>query len=171
MAQTTGRLYDEFAKLMNDAAGVAQGVRREFDSVMRTQAERIMRDMDVVHREEFEAVKEMARRNVGALIVMEREAVVGIVTERDYARKIVLLARSSRDTEVQDIMTAAVMYVRPTQTVEECMALMTDKRLRHLPVMDDDGELRGVISIGDLVKQVITDQKHVIEQLEHYIHS
>jgi CBS domain-containing protein len=70
---------------------------------------------------------------------------------------------------VQEIMTAAVMYVRPTQTVEECMALMTDKRLRHLPVMDDDGELRGVISIGDLVKQVITDQKHVIEQLEHYI--
>ena len=117
----------------------------------------------------FEAVREMARRNVGALVVMEGEAVVGIVTERDYARKIVLLARSSRDTEVQDIMTAAVMYVRPTQTVEECMALMTDKRLRHLPVMDDDGELLGVISICDLVKQVIADQKHVIEQLEHYI--
>jgi CBS domain-containing protein len=117
----------------------------------------------------FEAVREMARRNVGALIVMEGEAVVGIVTERDYARKIVLLARSSRDTEVQDIMTEAVMYVRPNQTVEECMALMTDKRLRHLPVMDDNGELRGVISIGDLVKQVIADQKHVIEQLEHYI--
>jgi len=116
----------------------------------------------------FEAVSEMARRNVGALIVMEGEDVVGIVTERDYARKIVLLARASRDTEVQDIMTAPVMYAQPTQTVEECMALMTDKRLRHLPVMDD-GELRGVISIGDLVKQVITDQKHVIEQLEHYI--
>jgi CBS domain-containing protein len=116
----------------------------------------------------FEAVSEMARRNVGALVVMEGEDVVGIVTERDYARKIVLLARASRDTEVQDIMTSPVMYVQPTQTVEECMALMTDKRLRHLPVMDD-GELRGVISIGDLVKQVITDQKHVIEQLEHYI--
>lgn len=116
----------------------------------------------------FEAVTEMARRNVGALIVMEGEEVVGIVTERDYARKIVLLARASRDTEVQDIMTAPVMYVQPSQTVDECMALMTDKRLRHLPVMDD-GELLGVISIGDLVKQVITDQKHVIEQLEHYI--
>jgi CBS domain-containing protein len=116
----------------------------------------------------FEAVREMARRNVGALVVMEGEAVVGIVTERDYARKIVLLARASRDTEVQDIMTAPVMYVQPTQTVDECMALMTDKRLRHLPVMDDE-ELLGVISIGDLVKQVITDQKHVIEQLEHYI--
>jgi len=116
----------------------------------------------------FEAVSEMARRNVGALMVMEGEDVVGIVTERDYARKIVLLARASRDTEVQDIMTSPVMYVQPTQTVEECMALMTEKRLRHLPVMDD-GELRGVISIGDLVKQVITDQKHVIEQLEHYI--
>jgi CBS domain-containing protein len=116
----------------------------------------------------FEAVSEMARRNVGALMVMEGQDVVGIVTERDYARKIVLLARASRDTEVQDIMTAPVMYVQPTQTVEECMALMTDKRLRHLPVMDD-GELLGVISIGDLVKQVIADQKHVIEQLEHYI--
>lgn len=116
----------------------------------------------------FEAVSEMARRNVGALMVMEGEDVVGIVTERDYARKIVLLARASRDTEVQDIMTTPVMYVQPTQTVEECMALMTDKRLRHLPVMDD-GELLGVISIGDLVKQVIADQKHVIEQLEHYI--
>jgi CBS domain-containing protein len=116
----------------------------------------------------FEAVSEMARRNVGALVVMEGEDVVGIVTERDYARKIVLLARASRDTEVQDIMSSPVMYVQPTQTVEECMALMTDKRLRHLPVMED-GELRGVISIGDLVKQVITDQKHVIEQLEHYI--
>jgi CBS domain-containing protein len=116
----------------------------------------------------FEAVREMARRNVGALIVMEGEDVVGIVSERDYARKIVLLARSSRDTEVQEIMTTPVMYAQPTQTVEECMALMTEKRLRHLPVMDK-GELRGLISIGDLVKQVIIDQKHVIEQLEHYI--
>jgi CBS domain-containing protein len=116
----------------------------------------------------FEAVREMARRNVGALIVMEGEDVVGIVSERDYARKIVLLARASRDTEVQEIMTTPVMYVQPSQTVEECMALMTEKRLRHLPVMDK-GELRGLISIGDLVKQVIIDQKHVIEQLEHYI--
>jgi CBS domain-containing protein len=116
----------------------------------------------------FDAVREMARRNVGALVVMEGEEVVGIVSERDYARKIVLLARASRDTEVQEIMTTPVMYVQPTQTVEECMALMTEKRLRHLPVMDN-GELRGLISIGDLVKQVITDQKHVIEQLEHYI--
>jgi CBS domain-containing protein len=116
----------------------------------------------------FEAVREMARRNVGALVVMDGGDVVGIVTERDYARKIVLLARASRDTEVQEIMTSPVMYVQPTQTVEECMALMTDKRLRHLPVMDA-GVLRGVISIGDLVKRVIADQRHVIEQLEHYI--
>ena len=116
----------------------------------------------------FEAVREMARRNVGALVVMDGGDVVGIVTERDYARKIVLLARACRDTEVQEIMTSPVMYVQPTQTVEECMALMTDKRLRHLPVMDA-GVLRGVISIGDLVKRVIADQRHVIEQLEHYI--
>lgn len=117
----------------------------------------------------FEAVSEMARRNVGALVVMDGEAVVGIISERDYARKIALLSRSSRDTEVQEIMSSPVMYVRPTQTVEECMALMTDKRLRHLPVMDANGELRGVISIGDLVKQVIADQRYHIEQLEQYI--
>jgi CBS domain-containing protein len=116
----------------------------------------------------IDAVRQMAQKNVGALVVMEGEAVVGIVTERDYARKVILLARSSRVAQVQDIMTSPVMYVRPTQTVEECMALMTDKRLRHLPVVDD-GRLLGVISIGDLVKQVIADQKFIIDQLAHYI--
>jgi CBS domain-containing protein len=116
----------------------------------------------------FDAIRQMAERNVGALVVKEADAVVGLVSERDYARKIILLDRSSRETAVREIMTWPVMYVRPTQTVEECMALMTDKRLRHLPVMDD-GELIGVISIGDLVKQLIADQRFTIEQLEHYI--
>ena len=116
----------------------------------------------------FDAVAQMAEQNVGALVVKDGEAVVGLISERDYARKVVLMARSSRETQVREIMSSPVVSVRPTQTVEECMALMTDRRLRHLPVMDD-GQLLGVISIGDLVKQVITDQKHVIEQLEHYI--
>jgi CBS domain-containing protein len=116
----------------------------------------------------FDAVRQMSDTNVGALVVKDGEAVVGLVSERDYARKIVLQDRSSRDTAVHEIMSSPVMYVRPTQTVEECMALMTDKRLRHLPVMDG-GKLIGVISIGDLVKQVIADQRFTIEQLEHYI--
>ncbi|HTY94574.1 MAG TPA: CBS domain-containing protein [Steroidobacteraceae bacterium] len=116
----------------------------------------------------FDAVRQMAERNVGALVVLDGGSVVGVVSERDYARKVMLLARSSRETRVRDIMSSPVMYVRPTQTVEECMALMTDRRLRHLPVIDD-GTLLGVISIGDLVKQVIADQKFIIEQLAHYI--
>ena len=116
----------------------------------------------------FDAVKLMAEKNVGALIVIEGEKIVGLITERDYARKIVLMARSSKDTPVRDIMTSPVMYVRPVQTSEECMALMTEKRLRHLPVMDN-GKLIGLVSIGDLVKDVISEQKFIIEQLEHYI--
>lgn len=116
----------------------------------------------------FDAVKLMAARSIGALVVMEGETVVGLITERDYARKIVLMARSSKDTPVRDIMTSPVMYVRPVQTSEECMALMTEKRLRHLPVMDN-GKLIGLVSIGDLVKDVISEQKFIIEQLEHYI--
>ena len=116
----------------------------------------------------FDAVKLMAEKSIGALVVMESETVVGLITERDYARKIALLARSSKDTPVRDIMTSPVMYVRPVQTSEECMALMTEKRLRHLPVMDN-GKLIGLVSIGDLVKDVISEQKFIIEQLEHYI--
>ena len=116
----------------------------------------------------FEAVQLMALKNIGALLVTENDQIVGIVTERDYARKIALLARSSKDTPLRDIMTTAVMYVRPDQTCEECMALMTENRVRHLPVMMD-GKLIGLISIGDLVKHIISEQKFVIEQLEHYI--
>jgi CBS domain-containing protein len=116
----------------------------------------------------FEAVKLMAEKNIGALLVLEDQRIAGIVTERDYARKIVLLGRSSKETPVGDIMSSPVMYVRPDQTNEECMALMTDNRLRHLPVVDQ-GRLVGLISIGDLVKDIIFEQKFIIEQLEHYI--
>ena len=116
----------------------------------------------------FDALKRMAEKSIGALVVTEGEQVVGIITERDYARKVVLMARSSKETPVRDIMTSSVMYVRPGQTSEECMVLMTENRLRHLPVMDS-GKLVGLISIGDLVKDIISEQKFIIEQLEHYI--
>ena len=116
----------------------------------------------------FDAVKLMAAENIGALVVLEDEKIVGMITERDYARKIALLARSSTKTVVRDIMTTSVMYVRPNQTSEECMALMTEHRLRHFPVIDK-GKLVGLISIGDLVKDIISEQKFIIDQLEHYI--
>jgi signal-transduction protein with cAMP-binding, CBS, and nucleotidyltransferase domain len=99
---------------------------------------------------------------------MESGNVVGIITERDYARKIVLMARSSKDTAVRDIMTSSAMYVSPVQRSEECMALMTENRVRHLLVIDS-GKLIGLVSIGDLVKDIISQQKFVIQQLEHYI--
>jgi len=116
----------------------------------------------------YDAVKLMADKNVGALVVTEGGSVAGMFTERDYARKIVLLARSSKDTPVREIMTAPVLYVSPKQTNEECMALMTENRLRHLPVMEG-GRLVGLVSIGDLVKDIISEQKFIIRQLEHYI--
>lgn len=116
----------------------------------------------------FDALQRMADKGIGALLVMDGEAIVGIVTERDYARKIALKGRTSALTLVRDVMTTAVMFVKPSQSSEECMALMTDNRLRHLPVVDG-GKLIGLISIGDLVKDIISEQKFVIEQLEHYI--
>jgi CBS domain-containing protein len=116
----------------------------------------------------FDAVKLMAEKSIGALIVTEGDRVVGIITERDYARKIVLMSRSSKETPVRDIMTSAVMYVRPDQTSEDCMVLMTEKRLRHLPVMEGE-RLVGLISIGDLVKDIISEQRFIIDQLQHYI--
>lgn len=115
-----------------------------------------------------EAAHLMAEKNIGALLVVENGKVVGIVSERDYARKLVLAARSPTDTPLGDIMSSPVMCVRPHQTSDECMALMTQNRLRHLPVMDHD-QLMGLISIGDLVKATITEQQFIIEQLEHYI--
>ena len=116
----------------------------------------------------YDALQRMADKGIGALLVMEGDRIVGIVTERDYARKIALKGRTSALTHVRDVMTTSVMFVKPSQTSEECMALMTDNRLRHLPVVKDD-KLVGLISIGDLVKDIISEQKFVIEQLEHYI--
>jgi CBS domain-containing protein len=116
----------------------------------------------------FEAIKLMAEKNIGALLVVEGETIRGIVSERDYARKIILAGRSSRETPVGDVMTSPVMYVGPTASTQECMALMTDRRLRHLPVMEN-GKLLGLISIGDLVKDIISEQSFMIEQLQHYI--
>lgn len=116
----------------------------------------------------FEAIKLMSEKNIGALLVTDGDKIVGIFTERDYARKIALKGHSSKSTPVGDIMSANVMYVQPTQTNEECMALMTDNRVRHLPVLDQ-GKLIGILSIGDLVKDIICEQQFIIDQLEHYI--
>jgi CBS domain-containing protein len=116
----------------------------------------------------YDAMKLMADKGIGALLVVEGEKVVGIISERDYARKVILQGRSSRTTQVREIMTSRVAYAEPEQNIEECMALMTEMRIRHLPVMES-GKLRGVISIGDLVKSIIAEQKFIIEQLERYI--
>lgn len=115
-----------------------------------------------------EALKLMAEKTVGALLVVEHGTPVGIFSERDYARKIALMERSSRTTTVREIMTTALISVGPADTMEFCMQLMTDKHIRHLPVMEDD-RLIGLISIGDLVKNIIEDQKAMIVQLEQYM--
>jgi len=120
------------------------------------------------HRTVLEAITLMAEKGVGALVVMDDDKVVGIISERDYARKIVLMERSSYNTEVCEIMSSHVISVQPHESNEHCMQLMTDKRLRHLPVMDGD-KLVGMVSIGDLVKDIISDQKSMIRQLESYI--
>ena len=116
----------------------------------------------------FDAIKLMADRGIGAVLVMKGEKLVGVVSERDYARKVILQGRSSKDTPVRQIMTDKVFYVRPDQTVEDCMVLMTEKRIRHLPVLDGD-RLVGMISIGDVVKSVISEKETLIRQLENYI--
>ena len=118
----------------------------------------------------FDALQRMAEKEVGALVVMQGAQVVGLISERDYARKIILHGRASPTTLVREIMTSHVVYTHIEQSIEECMALMTEKRIRHLPVMAE-GKLVGVISIGDLVKSIIADQQFIIEQLERYITS
>ena len=116
----------------------------------------------------FEALRLMAEKEIGALMVMEGAQVVGLISERDYARKIILQGRASPTTQVKEIMITPVVYTHLEQPIEECMALMTEKRTRHLPVIEE-GKLVGIISIGDLVKAIITDQKFIIEQLVRYI--
>ncbi len=117
----------------------------------------------------LDALKLLADKDVGAVLVMDGQRLVGIVSERDYARKVALKGRSSGDTPVSEIMTREVIVVTPTHTNEECMALMTEKRARHLPVIEN-GRVAGVLSIGDLVKDVISEQQFIINQLERYIH-
>ena len=117
----------------------------------------------------YDAIKAMADNNVGSLVVLEDGKLVGIITERHYARNVFLKGRASPQTRVREIMESIVVYVHSNQSVEECMAIMSARRMRHLPVIND-GELLGIVSIGDLVKSIISDKEFVIDQLEHYIH-
>ncbi len=116
----------------------------------------------------FDSLQLMAEKGVGALLVMDEDKLVGIVTERDYARKIILEGKSSKGSSVAEIMTKQVLCVAPERTVEECMALMTDKRARHLPVLDHK-RVVGIVSIGDLVQAILSEQQILIDQLQHYI--
>lgn len=118
----------------------------------------------------YDAVALMAEKEIGALAVVQDGRLVGLITERDYARKVILKGRASKDTPVRDIMTTRVIYARPDQSVEECMAVITDQRVRHLPVLEN-GRLIGLISIGDLVKAIIAEQQFIIDQLVQYIAS
>lgn len=116
----------------------------------------------------YDAIALMAEKNVGALLVMENEKLVGIISERDYSRKVMLKGKTSRNSYVREIMTTELVTANPRETVQECLRFMTDNHIRHLPVVAD-GELRGVISIGDLVKQVISTQSATLDQLKDYI--
>ncbi len=118
----------------------------------------------------YEAIEIMADKGIGSILVMKDDNLKGILTERDYTCKVILKGRSSTDTPVKDIMTSKVLHAKSDSTIDECMALMTKKRVRHLPVYEDD-KLIGIISIGDIVKEIISEQKIIIEQLENYIYS
>jgi len=116
----------------------------------------------------YEAIKLMSDKNVGALLVLESGKLIGVISERDCTRRVILKERAPKDTKVREVMTSDVIYILPDQTVEDCMALMTAKRVRHLPVLADD-QLIGIVSIGDLVKDIISEQEFMIQHLEHYI--
>ena len=118
----------------------------------------------------LDAIRMMAEHGVGALLVMQGEQLLGVVSERDYARKVILKGRSSNETPVRQIMSSPVLTVRADQSVHDCMRIMSEKRIRHLPVVDDDGVI-GVLSIGDLVRSVLEEQQRTIAELEQYIHS
>ena len=117
----------------------------------------------------FQALEAMAAKDIGALLVIENGRLVGIFSERDYARKVILKGKASKDIPVREVMSDKIVYVTPEQTVEECMAIMTDRHCRHLPVLGPAQEVIGILSIGDLVKETISQQKFIIEQLEQYI--
>ena len=117
----------------------------------------------------LKALDAMARHDIGALLVRENGRPVGMFSERDYARKVILQGKASKDTLVREVMSERLIYVPLSQTVEECLAIMTNRHIRHLPVLDEAGELAGFLSIGDLVKETISEQKFIIEQLERYI--
>ena len=117
----------------------------------------------------FDALAKMAEKDVGSLVVMEGEKLIGIITERHYSRNVILKVKTSPTTLVKDIMDPNAVYVRPDQSIELCIALMTEKRVRHLPVVEGD-KVIGIVSIGDLLKTIISKQKFVIDELEHYIH-
>ncbi|MFC4160000.1 CBS domain-containing protein [Chitinimonas lacunae] len=117
----------------------------------------------------YQALQIMAEKDIGAVLVMDEDRLVGIFSERDYARKVVLQGKTSAGTPIADIMTKRVVFAKPNQSVDECMAVMSEKRFRHLPVLDDDNKVIGVLSITDLVRETIAEQQFLIEQLENYI--